>query len=308
MPTIHDQNGKAMTKNPAPALVINGDFWKKAGIEIATGDKAAGLARAQLNDAGAAYVPVNDYSNDLVIIMDSIRQNLDSSNDAMRNACVMLAAIDASGEYAKAMNANGKPYTSTLALAKDLFPYLEKSTVAGFIGAGRNVYLPAIQGKFGKSASKILMGQSPSNAAILKGVLTDNNTREKAIKAVSDATKKGEKLTARAAREIVKQINDETGRPGRTGGSTKQTVTEADRKAQETTSMTEQDISNKIRARLLAAFNPATCTKSPDGDISLNLTAGQASDLKSLFNQVLASNNPDTWKTMVFNLMKTICK
>lgn len=308
MATIHDSNGKALTNVSVPSLVINPDFWKKAGIEIATDANSADEARKNLEKAGASYVPVGNSADNLLIIMDKVREDIDASDNAERDACVMLAAIDASAEYTRALNANGKAYTSTLALAKDLFPYLQKSTIAGYIGAGRNVYLPAIQGKFGKVAGQVLMGQSPSNAAILKGVLTDENTRQQALKSVTDTVKKNGKLTARAARDIVKDINDKNGRPGRTGGSTKQTESEQARKAGQTTNMAQQDMTNQIKSRLLGVFDPATCTKSPDGDVSLNLMANQVAELKRLFQEVLVDTNPDTWKTMVFNLMKVMCK
>lgn len=296
---MSNTKNNALTNNATNApIVITADLWKRAGITIDTSKDAATIARQNLKDAGAAYIPMGTDSDNLLVIMDGVRTNIDASENARRNACVMLAAIDASGEYRKALNANGKPYSSTLALARDLFPTLEKSTVANFIGAGRSVYLPAINGRFGKTGSRVMLEQTPSNAAVLKGVIADESTRDAALKAVQEAVKKQGKLTKRAAQGIVKGIKNPSNDGGRPDSD------RAMERAQ--TEMSEMDKYNKVLKKILDCI-PQTLRDTDSGDIHITIPEQLKGDLKRTLQEAVVSTDAHDAQIVLKALCKAIC-
>lgn len=287
------------TTNRANAsIVYTAEFWKKAGIKLDISKEAATVARQNLKSAGAAYIPAGTDSDNLLVIMDEVRANIDASDNARRNACIMLAVIDASGEYAKALNANGKPYSSTLALARDLFPALEKSTVANLVGAGRTVYLPAINGKFGKVGSRIMMEQSPTNAAVLKGVIGDGATRDEALKAVQEAIKKQGKLTKRAAQDIVKGLKN----PSKEGANPNSDKAMDKAKSE----MSEMDKYNSILSKMLI-YVPQSARDTSDGDIHITIPENVKADFKRTLQEAVASHDAHDAQIVLKALCKVIC-
>lgn len=296
---MSNNKNNTLANNAANApIVITADLWKRAGITLDTSKDAATIARQNLKSSGAAYIPMGTDSDNLLVIMDGVRTNLDASENARRNACVMLAAIDASREFRKALNANGKPYTSTLALARDLFPTLEKSTVANYIGAGRSVFLPAINGRFGKAGSRVMLEQTPSNAAVLKGVIADDNTRDAALKAVQDIIKKQGKLTKRAAQDIVKGLT----KPSNDGGR-------ADNEramARARTEISEIDKYNKVLKKMLD-YIPQTLRDTESGDIHITIPEQLKADFKRTLQEAVVSTDAHDAQIVLKALCKVIC-
>ena len=289
----------ALATNAAnDTIVITSDLWKRAGITLDTSKDAATIARQNLKTSGAAYIPMGTDSDNLIVIMDGVRTNIDASENAKRNACVMLAAIDASGEYRKALNANGKPYTSTLALARDLFPTLEKSTVANYIGAGRSIFLPAINGRFGKTGSRVMLEQTPSNAAVLKGVIADNATRDAALKAVQDAVKKQGKLTKRAAQDIVKGLKSPSKDSGKPDGDKAMDKAKSE--------MSEMDKYNTVLSKMLA-YVPQAARDTSSGDINITIPENVKDAFKRTLQEAVVSNNAHDAQIVLKALCKVIC-
>lgn len=189
-------------------LVLNPDYLKRAGIEISNAKDAAAKARAALTVAnnGKGYIPQNDGSDMAVQIVDYIRQELSAGDSAMRHVCVGLASLDMSREYANAHDANGKPYTSMLGFAMDLLPNLAKSTVAGYISVGRNIYVPAIRKRFG-AASETLLALPPTTLDAVKANLGNESYRANTIEAIRTAARQGN-VTQRLAKGIAKVVRD----------------------------------------------------------------------------------------------------
>jgi len=276
----------------------------KLGIEIPKGAKAAESARASLIKAHAQYVPMGTDCDNLMIIANAVRESLDASDTSRRNAAVMFAAIDETHEYTRALNANGKPYSSTLALARDLFPTLEKSTLANLIGAGRTIYLPALNGAYGKAASQLLLEQSPTNAGVLKSVIADDSKRDAAIKAVSAAVKKQGKLTKKAAQEIVKSLKDGADVEKSNGNPDNSAAQDANAQAQ-VTEMSEQDKYNHVLAKMME-YVPQSVRDVTDGDITVMVLSNKVAPFKRTVQEALVSSDPGDAKRVLKALLKVI--
>lgn len=189
-------------------LVLSPDYLAKAGIELSKTPDAAAKARAALTVAnnGKGYIPQNPASDMAVQIMEYARQEISAGENAMKHVCVALASLDMSGEYAKANDANGKPYTSMLGFAMDLLPNLAKSTVAGYLSVGRNIYVPAVRKRFG-AASETLLALPPSTLDAIKANLSRDDTRAATIEAIKAAARQGT-VTQRLAKGIAKVVRD----------------------------------------------------------------------------------------------------
>lgn len=194
------------TKNDI--LVLNPDYLKKAGIEISNAKDAAAKARASLTIAnnGKGYIPQNAGSDMAVQIVDYVRQELNAGESAMKHVCVALASLDMAKEYENAYDANGKPYTSMLSFAMDILPNLAKSTVAGYMAVGKNIYVPAIRKRFG-AASETLLSLPPSTLDAIKANLSRDDTRANTIEAIKAAARQGT-VTQRLAKGIAKTVRD----------------------------------------------------------------------------------------------------
>lgn len=189
-------------------LVLNPDYLKKAGIEISNAKDAAAKARAALTIAnnGKGYIPQNAGSDMAVQIVDYVRQELNAGESAMKHVCVALASLDMAEEYKNAHDNNGKPYTSMLGFAMDILPNLAKSTVAGYMAVGKNIYVPAIRNRFG-AASKTLLALPPSTLDAIKANLGKDEYRNNTIEAIKAASKQGN-VTQRLAKAIAKIVRD----------------------------------------------------------------------------------------------------
>ncbi len=217
----------ATKKTEKDSLSPYAAFWKAAGIDMPSGHKAAEIARKALKDNGAAYVPMGESADELVIAANVISESFATEAAAKKNSAIIMAWIDKTEAYKRALSANGKPYTSTLSFARDIFPGMEKSTVANLVGAGRYVYTPAIEGAYDADTNKALMGISPSAAVRLKGAMGDKSTedeRKTAVNAVMNVIREKGVLSKKDADEIAKNAKNpsrETAR-GKTDTTRKQ--------------------------------------------------------------------------------------
>lgn len=205
---------KTTTDNKYNAIAVDASFWRSAGIVMPAGHEAAEIARQALRDGGAHYVPAGDGADNLVIAANVVAESVRTEANARRTASITLAYIDKHGMYRTAIAANGKPYTSTLAMARDLLPGLEKSTVANLIGAGRDVYTPAIEGKYTAAQNKALLELSPSVAVRIKSAMGDRATPEEkatVLKGIMDVRKQGREPSKKDADEIVKAAKNPSG-------------------------------------------------------------------------------------------------
>lgn len=196
-------------KKNTDMVVLNPDYLKKAGIVLETDKNAAANARAAMiaDNHGKGYVPQNTGSDTVIQVMDYARRQIKAGENANRQVCIALASVDMAEGYKDAQDANGKPYTSMLSFAMDVLPMLAKSTVAGIISVGRNIYVPAIQKRFGASSS-VLLELPPSTLDALKANLTNVDTRADTIEALKAATKNGGKVTQKLAKGIAKVVRD----------------------------------------------------------------------------------------------------
>lgn len=188
-------------------LVLNPEYLKKAGIALDNSKDAAANARAAIiaDNSGKGYVPQNPASDTVIQIMDYARRQIAAGENANRKVCVALASVDMARGYETAQDRNGKPYTSMLSFAMDVLPNLAKSTVAGLLAVGRNIYVPAIRNRFGAS-SAILLELPPSTLDALKANLTNADTRADTIEVLKAA--KNDKVTQKLAKNIAKVVRD----------------------------------------------------------------------------------------------------
>lgn len=190
-------------------VVLNPDYLKKAGIVLDTSKNAAANARAALiaDNHGKGYVPQNAASDTVIQVMDYARRQIQTGENANKQVCIALASVDMARGYEQAQDANGKPYTSMLSFAMDVLPTLAKSTVCGIIAVGRNVYVPAIQKRFGAS-SGVLLDLPPSTLDALKANLSNDDTRADTIEVLKAGTRNGGKITQKLAKSIAKVVRD----------------------------------------------------------------------------------------------------
>lgn len=190
-------------------VVLNPDYLKKAGIVLDTSKNAAANARAALiaDNHGKGYVPQNAASDTVIQVMDYARRQIQTGENANKQVCIALASVDMARGYEQAQDANGKPYTSMLSFAMDVLPTLAKSTVCGIIAVGRNVYVPAIQKRFGAS-SGVLLELPPSTLDALKANLSNDDTRADTIEVLKAGTRNGGKITQKLAKSIAKVVRD----------------------------------------------------------------------------------------------------
>ncbi len=194
--------------NALKTITLDAAYLAKAGIEISTAANSANDARAALasHNGGKGYIPKNPSADTVVKIMNYVREELEAGENANRNVCVALASIKMARGYEQANDANGKPYTSMLAFAMDVLPNLSKSSVASFLNVGETIYVPAIQGKFGK-ASDTFFDLPPSTLDAVKANLANADTRDDTITVIKTAAKSG-KVTQKLAKNIAKVVRD----------------------------------------------------------------------------------------------------
>lgn len=290
------------TNAPSMDTLIKGAF-RAAGIVIPTGKDAANNARKELQANGAAYVPMGDDANTLLIIANEARANIAESENAGYRASVLLASIDATGLYGAALNANGKPYRSVAALAKDLFPSLQHSTLMNYIGNGRNIYLPALNGKFSKATNANLLKLAPSAALNLKAVIADDATQKAAIDAINAEYKAKGRISKQRAKEIAQEVKGNgTGRNDQTENAAKN----GDAKAQaQVTQMSEQDAYNAVLVKALQ-WVPQTLRDIHDGDITVSIPSAQIPEFKKYVTDAIKSNDPAVKNRLIKALAKVI--
>lgn len=188
---------------------------KAIGIEIDTRKGAVARARAaftEQNGTENGYIPVNAESDTVVLLMDNVRKGLLAAEQGRKNVCLTLAVIDKTEAYRNAKDSNGKPYSSLLGLARDMFPTWSKTNVTDYMNVGRKLYLPAAQGDFGDD-SKLLLEQSPSNLAAMKSVLNEPKTSRIALDAIREASKSNgnrpiSQAMAKGISKAIREAND----------------------------------------------------------------------------------------------------
>ncbi len=203
--STNNTNKPATVSKP---FALSAEYLAKAGIEISTAENAAADARAALmaHNGGKGYIPQNAAADTVIKVMNYAREELEAGENANRNVCVALASVKMARAYEQANDANGKPYTSMLAFAMDVLPNLSKSSVASFLNVGETIYVPAIQGKFGK-ASNTFFALPPSTLDAVKANLANENTRADTIEVIKAAAKSG-KVTQKLAKNIAKVVRD----------------------------------------------------------------------------------------------------
>lgn len=271
---------KTTNPNENNTLSVNAKFWRDAGIVMPEGHKAAEIARQSLHDAGAHYVPGGDSADTLVIAANIVSESVRTEANARRTAAITLAWIDRNEVYKTAIAANGKPYTSTLAMARDLLPGLEKSTVANLIGAGRDVYTPAIEGKFTAAQNKALLDLNPSVAVRIKSAMGDKATAEEragVLKGIMDVRKQGRAPSKKDADEIVKNIKNPSG---------------YDDKPHRKRNMSRRELKDSYTAKLRAII-PTSNVHFGDNGLSVLIPKDQVNVLKTMLTIASTAENND---------------
>lgn len=287
---------------PSMDTLIKGAF-KAAGIVIPTGKDAANEARKELQANGAAYVPMGDDANTLLIIANEARANIAESENAGYRASVLLASIDATGIYGSALNANGKPYRSVAALAKDLFPGLQHSTLMNYIGNGRNIYLPALNGKFTKATNANLLKLAPSAALNLKAVIADENTQKAALDAINAEYKAKGRVSKQRAKEIAQEVKGNgTGRDDNTANAAKNGDAKA---AEQVTRMSEQDAYNDVLTHALQ-WVPQQVREVNEGDIHIIIPSAQIPEFKKYVTDAVKSTDVNVKNRLIKAIAKVI--
>lgn len=279
---------------------------EKAGIIIDKSPDAAAIARENLRKSGAEWVPATSYSDNVVILSDTIRANLSAADNGIKNACLLLAVIDETQEYQNALNAKGKPYTSTLELARDLFPHLKRSTVSNYITDGRSVYLPAARGLYGK-ASAALLAQSPSNATIFAGYVSDKDKRKatKALNAIQAAYDSGNgKITAKVARDLAKELKAMDD-PETANGAVSNSDRSMTKARAEYNVMEQADAYNQILKKMLE-YVPQALKYKTDGDITVTIPHQHVDAFNQLIADAIVSDNADDKNRVLKALRKVI--
>lgn len=315
-----------MTKTNA--LTLDASYLERAGIVLDKSTNAAAKARANLTlaNGGKGYIPQNAGSDRVVQIMDYVRGEIANGENALKHVCVALASVDMSEEYRNATDANGKPYTAMLPFAMDLLPTLAKSTVAGYLSVGRNIYVPAIRNRFGKS-SGALLALPPSTLDALKSLLNDDDISPYAIEAIKTAGKSGN-VTQRLAKGIAKTIRDaisngtlsklkatdivkaakgdanalkivypdNTATTRTPGGATANGGNKAAQEAANT------DAYNAVKAALMGYMTLSVATN----NVTITMTDAQASSLAGLLKRALTSNDENDARRVVRGLLEII--
>lgn len=274
-------------------------FWRAAGIEMPVGRKAADIARKSLKEHGANYVPLGESSDAVVIAADVIGMSLITEANARKNAAITLAWIDRTEGYKKAIAANGKPYTSTLAFARDVLPNLEKSTVANLIGAGRDVYTPAIEGKYMPDVNKVLLELNPSAAIRLKSTMGDKATteeRENTVKAVFDTYREKGTITKKDADEIAKTVKNPSAETA--GGAVGNAVGRAKK-------LSRKELRDRYDATLRKVF-PASNVILNDSGLTVTVPKEYINTLKTMLTVAETAENPDARVAIIGALIKAL--
>lgn len=291
--------------NKIATIALNPEWLKKAGIELPDNATTRANAVTELKEAGAEYVPTNPECGYVLSVLNAARRNAAAMDNAKYEMAVELALIDRTEAYKLAKNADGKPYTSTLALARDVCPRVQKSTIANVIGTGRTVYLPAIEGKFGKNG-KTLLELPPSTAAALKSVIADAATQKDAIARIQKATKGGRKLTQSEAKDISKAIRNDTQERG-AGGAVNTAITGNVAVQQNITTETDADKLAKLKAELANAI-PDALWDIQDGDVTMTITSDGVAYLKTAISTACQSDDAKDAKRLLVALRSVMFK
>lgn len=293
--------------NSAPTLesIIKKAF-KNAGISITMDANAAKHARQELTAKGAVYVPTGNMSDLLLIVANDARANMEEQETAGYRAAIELAAIDKSGAYAQALNANGKPYRSVAALAKDLFPQYQHSTLMNLIGNGRAVYLPALNAQFDKQSNANLLKIAPSVADKVKSLISDDKTRDDALKAINAEFAAKGRLTKAKAVEIVRDIktgdSSDTGRNDQTAKASKAGDTNAQLQVAQ---MSEQAAYNDVLLKALQ-WVPQQVREVNEGDIHIVIPSAQIAEMKKYVTDAVKSTDANVKNRLIKALAKVI--
>lgn len=287
------------------ALKKSADMLAKWGIELDTSMDGLEIARNNLKENGALNVPVNSDSGLLIRLSDAAMQNIRAAAKGNRNAGIILALIDETEEYTHGTNAQGKPYTSTLAFARDMFPMLEKSTVANFVTGGRKVLLPALRGDMGGVGKQLLAEQSMTNASILAGIIGDPAKRGAALDKLKEYVDAKGKLSTAKARKFVKDFNDDWAKKHganaeQKDGKNSETDAAMDAAKKQVRENEAEDKARKVKARI-AEYIPTAYRTFADGDLTLFVPDGKVAALKAVFQDAMKSG--ETEKTALLDAL-----
>lgn len=161
-------------------------FLKEAGVKIDLSAKSIKAARRALIDNGAVLAA--DKRSDLpYVVAAQALTHVGQAEASKRQAAIELAILDKSGVAMTMTSPNGKPYTSTRALFKDIFPSLSVKTLSNYLGVGRDVYVPALTGELTDDSklNSSIAALPPSQALVLKGTLNSDKTKSAMVAALA---------------------------------------------------------------------------------------------------------------------------
>lgn len=294
---------KRMIEKRKGTIATMNELLDKAGIIIDKSENAAENARANLHANGAAFVPVGTTSDTLVILADGISNGIAMAAQGKKNASILLAMIDETEEYKRGLDSKGKPYTSTLAFARDLFPSLQKSTVSGFINAGRNAFLPALRGEYGK-ASQAVLGQSTSNASLLAGYLSSSNKQERkeALSALTDAYNETNGNVSKArAQSIARDLRKKY----RTDDTTRNATTAAT-DAQAQGALESANMYSTLKSQFSFYVPPTLREEDKDAGITITIPKEQVAGFKAAMAKAISTEDATFKDATLKVLMKLI--
>lgn len=272
--------------NIIPASTLTPTFFKKAGINLKFTPESAKNARAILEQNGATLCK-DERADDVYVIAADALKSATTMDEYKKRAAIELAALDMSGVAKTLPSPDGKNYTSTHALFKDILPRLSDSTISNLLGVGRDMFVPALNGTYSDNPAlnKAISNLTPSNALIVKGALKDDKTAERVKKSLIES--KGE-LTANEARTIVRNAKQ-------AAGVDKKSRDEANTRKKVST----EDSASDTMCATLKKYVVASLT---DNELDIHVNEN---DLRT-FKQFLKDNSADAAKAQV--AMKALYK
>lgn len=273
------------------------NFWRAAGIALPTGDDAAMVARQALKDSGAHYIPAGTSADMALVVANVAQEAYSAAENSRKNAAVALAWLAETKEYSKAISANGKPYGSITAFARDVMPGLEKSTVDNLVASGRKLYLPAIMGKWSKAQNAAVLALKPSQAAQLKSCFGDKSTAEEtkqAVEAIAKTMREKGTLSKKDASDIVKAVRTPSSDSAK--GATD---------AGKTRKLSRKELRDSYDAKLRRII-PQSNIHIGDNGMTIVIPKEQVKVFETMLRIAETPNNPDVYPALIGSLREAL--
>lgn len=284
------------TNNKNTLSLTAPNFWKIAGIALPTSPDAALVARQALKESGAHYIPAGTSADMALVVANVAQEAFAASENSRKNAAIALAWLAETGEYAKAIAANGKPYSSITAFARDVMPGLEKSTVDNLVASGRKLYVPALMGRWTKAQNAAILALKPTQAAQLKSCFGDKATKEEtaaAVDAIAKAVREKGTVSKRDAAEIVKTVRN----PSAESASGK-----TDTRARK---MSRKELRDQYDAQLRRIL-PASNVHIGDNGMTIVIAKADVEVLRTMLKIAEAPANTEVWPALIGALKEAL--